>query len=157
MRKPTGTTGSGCARSTPWRDAWVWVVALAVAACASSKPAQDPRYTIVRPGAQGPPTGGIPPDKEAEITLVLQQREPSTLKCYNDVLNRKLDRDFQGTVRLLVRVEKNGRAASVRVIGGTLEDEEVRACLIETISAFEFPTLDHAGDVQYEYRFRPLY
>ena len=45
-----------------------------------------------------PRPGGIPPDKQAEIQLLLQQRDPSTLKCYNDVLNEKHDRAFKGSV-----------------------------------------------------------
>ena len=57
----------------------------------------EPRYTIVKRNETAAPQGGVPPDKEAEIQLVLQQREVSTRKCYQDVLNEKHDRAFQGT------------------------------------------------------------
>lgn len=128
------------------------------AGCKSSSSAQrDPRVTVVKPGEEAPPTEGVPPHKNAEIQLVLQQREPSARKCYQDVLNEKHDRSFQGTVQLLIELEPSGRASAVKVVGGTLNDQSVRDCLVSTISAFEFPQLDQAGSVQYTYQFRPAY
>jgi TonB family protein len=128
-------------------------------ACASSSGQQstEPEYNIQRPSDAPPPTGGVPPDKENEINLLLQQREPSARKCYQDVLNEKHDRAFQGTVRVLIAIEPSGKAASVKVVGGTLTDETVQDCLVQTIKEFEFPQLAQAGEVQYEYRFRPAY
>jgi hypothetical protein len=104
-----------------------------------------------------PPSGGIPPDKEAEIMLVLQQREVSTRKCYQDVLNEKQDRAFQGNVKVLIALRTDGGAQDVRVVGTTLNNKEVEDCLVGTIRRFEFPQLVQAGEVQYEFRFRPAY
>jgi len=104
-----------------------------------------------------PPSGGIPPDKQAEIELLLQQREVSTRRCYQDVLNEKQDRNFAGTVKVLIDLDTNGQARSVKVVGGTLNDVEVQTCLVNTIGSFEFPTLEHGGEAQYEFQFRPLY
>lgn len=129
-----------------------------IAACSSSGTVSgEPRYTIVKPGDQAPVTSGVSPDKEAEIQLVLQQREPSARKCYQDVLNEKHDRAFQGTVKIVIAIEPTGRASSVKVIGGTLGDKDVEECLVATLKDFEFPQLAQAGEVQYEYRFRPAY
>ena len=100
---------------------------------------------------------GIPPDKEAEIMLVLQQREVSTRKCYQDVLNEKQDRTFQGSVKVVIALRADGGAQDVRVVGSTLNNKEVEDCLVGTISRFEFPALAQAGEVQYEFRFRPAY
>src|SRR3712207_6917995 len=50
---------------------------LFLAACSGSSSSEkrgEPRYTILRGNEQGPETGGIPPDKEAEIQLVMQNR-----------------------------------------------------------------------------------
>jgi hypothetical protein len=58
---------------------------------------------------------------------------------------------------VLISIEPTGKASSVKVIGGTLSDETVQQCLVETIKEFEFPQLAQAGEVQYEYRFRPAY
>ena len=130
---------------------------LAVSTCASRQSPGEPSYTIVRPNENAPQTGGVPPDKEAEIQLVLQQREPSARKCYQDVLNEKHDRAFQGTIRVLISIEPSGRPAEVKVVGGTLSDQTVQTCLVQTIKEFEFPALAQSGEVQYEYRFRPAY
>jgi hypothetical protein len=127
--------------------------------CGTSSQQQngEPEYNIIRPSDKPPETGGIPPDKDNEIKLLLQQREPSALKCYQDVMNEKHDRGFQGTVKVLISIEPTGRASAVKVVGGTLKDENVEGCLVQTIKEFEFPQLAQAGEVQYEYRFRPAY
>ena len=117
----------------------------------------EPRYTIVKGNESAAPQGGIAPDKEAEIQLVLQQREVSTRKCYQDELNVKGDRAFQGTMKVLIALNTSGQASQVKVIGGTLNSPEVATCLTETISRFEFPKLEQPGDVQYEFQFRPAY
>jgi TonB family protein len=133
------------------------VVVFAGCASSSGQQSNEPQYNIVHPNDNAPVTGGVPPDKENEINLLLQQREPSARKCYQDVLNEKHDRAFQGTVKVLIAIEPTGRAASVKVVGGTLTDETVQECLVQTIKEFEFPQLAQAGEVQYEYRFRPAY
>src|SRR5687767_2713649 len=97
-------------------------VALAAAGCGSSSSAMpgEPRYTIVKPEDQASQTRqGIPPDKEAEIQLVLQQREPSARKCYQDVLNEKHDRTFAGSVKVVIAIQPTGKASSVKVVGGS--------------------------------------
>jgi hypothetical protein len=123
----------------------------------SSQQSDEPQYNIVRPNDSPPQTGGVPPDKENEIILLLQQREPSARKCYQDVLNEKHDRAFQGTVKVLIDIEPTGHASSVKVVGGTLNDQSVQDCLVQTLKEFEFPQLAQSGEVQYEYRFRPAY
>jgi TonB family protein len=130
-----------------------------LAGCASSSSRQqgEPQYNIIRPNEQAGATGGIPPDKEAEIQLLLEQREPSARKCYQDVLNEKHDRAFQGTVKVLIAIDTSGKASQVKVVGGSLADQTVQTCLVQTIREFEFPALAQAGEVQYEYRFRPAY
>lgn len=132
---------------------------LVLQACASSSQTQsgEPQYNIVRPNDTAPATGGVPPDKENEIKLLLQQRDSAARKCYQDVLNEKHDRAFQGTVQVLITIEPSGRASAVKVVGGTLNDNTVQDCLVETIKDFEFPQLAQAGDVQFMYQFRPAY
>ena len=118
----------------------------------------EPRVRVIPNKAEPAAVlGGIPPDKQAEIQLVLQQRDTQTLKCYQDVLNEKHDRAFQGTVQVLITIEPSGHASQVKVVGGTLTDETVQDCLVQTLKEFEFPQLAQSGDVQYEYRFRPAY
>ncbi len=88
---------------------------------------------------------------------MLQQREPSARKCYQDVLNEKNDRKFQGTVQVLITIAPSGQPSAVRVVGGTLGDAQVHGCLIQTIKDFEFPVLAATGETQYTYVFRPAY
>jgi hypothetical protein len=88
---------------------------------------------------------------------VLQQREVSTRKCYQDVLSEKQDRNFQGTVKVVISLGTDRTARDVKVVGGTLQDAEVTSCLVETIKRFEFPELPQPGEVQSEFTFRPAY
>jgi hypothetical protein len=131
---------------------------LAAGLACGSRSASDnqPVYANIKPD-EAPPSGGVPPDKEAEIMLVLQQREVSTRKCYQDVLNEKQDRTFQGNVKVVIALRPDGGAQDVRVVGTTLNNKEVEDCLVGTLRRFEFPPLAQAGEVQYEFRFRPAY
>jgi hypothetical protein len=102
-------------------------------------------------------TGGIPPDKQADIILVLQERDASARRCYQDVLNEKKTREFKGTVKILLSLNTDGTAKAVKIMGGTLNNKDVEACLVQTVKEFEFPKLDRAGDIQYDYKFEPQY
>ena len=130
---------------------------LSVMSCGHQQNPGEPQYNIVRPDETPAQTGGVPPDKEAEIQLMLEQREPSARKCYQDILNEKHDRAFAGTVKLLITIEPTGKATQVKVVGGTLSDTSVQECLVQTIREFEFPQIAQAGEVQYTYTFRPAY
>jgi hypothetical protein len=133
---------------------------LALGACASTGALDDskPVPILIRGGEEVKlDTSGIPPDKQADIYLVLQQRDSSARKCYQDVLNEKHTREFKGTVKLLLSLNTNGTAKNVRIMGGTLNNKDVESCLIETVREFEFPKLDRSGDMQYEYTFEPQY
>jgi hypothetical protein len=125
-------------------------------ACAETQTG-EPRVQIIRNQESAAPVGGIPPDKQAEIQLVLQQRDSSTLKCYQDVLSEKHDRAFKGSMFVILTIEPSGRLSDVRVAGGSLNSPEVGQCLVEKIKEFEFPQVPNTGSMQYEYRFQPAY
>jgi hypothetical protein len=131
---------------------------LALGACATSSGDEQPLPVVVRGSEQTRmDTGGIPPDKQADIILVLQQRDASARRCYQDVLNEKKTRDFKGTVKILLSINTNGSAKEVKIVGGTLNNKDVESCLVQTVREFEFPTLDRGGVIQYEYKFEPQY
>jgi hypothetical protein len=134
----------------------LFLLALALGCASQGGGASGPVPANIRPD-ELPPSGGIPPDKEAEIMLVLQQREVSTRKCYQDVLNEKQDRSFQGNVKVVIALRTDGVAQDVRVAGTTLNNKEVEDCLVGTIRRFEFPALAQGGEVQYTFQFRPAY
>jgi len=77
-------------------------IGLVLGACASATSIprdteNGPRPVIVRDDTQMViDTGGVPPDKEAEIKLLLQERDSSARRCYQDVLNEKHTREFKG-------------------------------------------------------------
>ncbi len=112
---------------------------------------------IIKNPEQESKAGGVPPDKEAEIRQLLQQRVTTTRRCYQDVLNEKHDRKFAGSVKVIISVEASGKASDVKIAGGTLDDKEVQDCLIATLKEFEFPAPGTAGDVQYDFQFQPAY
>jgi hypothetical protein len=128
-----------------------------ISACASTSQGGEERVTVVRPEEKAAETGGIPPDKEAEIQLLLQQRNPSTLKCYSDVLSEKHDRAFKGHVAILLTLDTSGHATDVSIVNSSLNNKEVHDCLIAKLKDFEFPQLDHGGSMQYVYHFEPAY
>jgi hypothetical protein len=132
---------------------FAWVVG---AGCAETQSGERP-VTVVRNEEPTPQLGGIPPDKQAEIQLLLQQRDTSTLKCYQEVLDEKHDRAFKGSVFVVLTIEPSGRAADVRVVGGSLKSPEVGQCLVSKLKDFEYPAIPNQGSMQYEYRFEPAY
>jgi hypothetical protein len=91
------------------------------------------------------------------VYQVLQQRDASARKCYQDVLNEKHSRAFKGTVKIMLSLNTNGSAKAVKVMGGSLNNKDVENCLVQTVQEFEFPKLDRPGDVQYDYTFEPQY
>ncbi len=73
------------------------------------------------------------------------------------MLNEKKTREFKGTVKILLSLNTNGSAKAVKIMGGTLNNKDVETCLVQTVKEFEFPALERAGDIQYEYKFEPQY
>jgi hypothetical protein len=133
------------------------LVTAAAAGCAEDSASDHQHVRVVKNPESSPPIGGIPPDKEAEIQLLLQQRNPSTLKCYSDVLNEKHTREFKGTVIVVLTLEPGGKASHVEVIGGTMTDKEVTDCVVEKLKDFDYPEVPSKGSMQYVYRFEPAY
>jgi hypothetical protein len=137
------------------------LVTVGASGCASDSASSGGGRTRVVPNPESAASvGGIPPDKEAEIQLFLQQRNPSTLKCYSDVLNEKHTREFKGNVIVVLTLAPDGaqsKASKVEVIGGTMTDKEVTTCLVEKLKEFDFPAIDAKGSMQYVYRFEPAY
>jgi hypothetical protein len=135
--------------------------AVTTVGCAESSAGSGGGVNVVKnPEEKSASTGGIPPDKEAEVQLLLQQRNPSTLKCYSDVLNEKHDRAFKGTVIVLLSLEPSGgqsKAADVKIIGGSMTDKEVTSCVVDKLKEFDYPEISAAGTMQYVYRFEPAY
>ena len=132
----------------------------AVTGCAENTASSGGVNVVKNPEPTSSPTSGISPDKEAEVQLLLQQRNPSTLKCYSDVLNEKHDRAFKGTVIVLLSLEPSGsqsKAADVKVIGGTMTDKEVTSCVVDKLKEFDYPQIQNKGTIQYVYRFEPAY
>jgi hypothetical protein len=132
---------------------------LALAACAETDASGQNVRVVKNSPEVSSQTSGISPDKEAEVQLLLQQRDPSTLRCYQDVLDEKHDRAFKGTVIVLLSLSPSGGSstASAKVIGGTLNNKDVNDCLIEKLQGFEYPQIAQAGTMQYVYRFEPAY
>ena len=136
------------------------VLSVVTTGCADTSSSGGGVNVVKGPEPSSQPTSGISPDKEAEIQLLLQQRNPSTLKCYSDVLNEKHDRAFKGTVIVLISLAPNGSQAKVtdvKVIGGTMTDKEVTSCVVDKLKEFDYPEIQAAGTMQYVYRFEPAY
>ena len=132
---------------------------VAAGGCAEEGASEHHVHVVKNPEV-APPTGGIPPDKQAEVQLLLEQRNPSTLKCYSDVLNEKHTREFKGNVIVVLTLEPEGstsKASKVEVIGGSMTDKEVTDCLIEKLKEFDYPEIQSGGSMQYVYRFEPAY
>jgi hypothetical protein len=112
---------------------------------------------VIHPPEQQAAVGGISPEKQAEVLLVLQNRNLSTLKCYEDVLADKHDRAFKGDVAVAISITPAGQASKVDIIKSTLASAPVEHCLIDKIKEFEFPQLKYGGMVEYVYHFEPAY
>jgi hypothetical protein len=133
-----------------------------IVGCAEETVTGEPRVRVVKSSDAPAEVGGIPPDKQSDIQLMLQQREPSVRKCYNDVLNDGgHDRSFKGNVVLLISLspggKENARVTGVKVINDSLKNDEVSSCVVEKLKEFEYPDVPNAGTMQYSYKFEPAY
>jgi hypothetical protein len=131
------------------------------AGCAEETVTGEQRVRIVKNNEAPPEVGGIPPDKQADIQLMLQQREPSVRKCYNDVLNDgSHDRSFKGTVVVLISLASGGgnaKVTGIKVITDTLKNDDVTSCVVDRLKDFEYPEVANPGTMQYSYKFEPAY
>jgi hypothetical protein len=130
--------------------------------CAEETATGEQRVRIIKNPEARAEVGGIPPDKQADIQLVLQQREPSVRKCYNDVLNDgSHDRTFKGSIVLLISLAPGGtngsRVTAVKAINDTLKNDEVTSCVVDKLKEFEYPDVGNSGTMQYSYKFEPAY
>ena len=82
---------------------------LTVAACAETSDSNERSVRVVPNKEVSAETVRSPRTKQAEVQLLLQQRDPSTLRCYQDVLDEKHDRAFKGTVIVLLELTPPGR------------------------------------------------
>jgi hypothetical protein len=137
------------------------LLSLLSASCAEETVTGEQRVHIVKNNEAPPEVGGIAPDKQADIQLMLQQREPSVRKCYNDVLNDgSHDRTFKGTVVVLISLAPGGgnaKVAGIKVITDTLKNDDVTSCVVDRLKDFEYPAVVNAGTMQYSYKFEPAY
>ena len=131
------------------------------AGCAEETATGEQRVHIVKNAETAPEKGGIAPDKQADIQLMLQQREPSVRKCYNDVLNDgSHDRTFKGTIVVLISLApggENAKVSAVKAITDTLKNDEVTSCVVDRLKDFEYPNVQSSGTMQYSYKFEPAY
>jgi hypothetical protein len=137
-------------------------LATAALGCAEETATGEQRVHIVRNDDTPAERGGIAPDKQADIQLMLQQREPSVRKCYNDVLNDgSHDRTFKGTVVVLISLAPgkggNAKISGVKVINETLKNDEVTSCVVDRLKDFDYPDVPNPGTMQYSYKFEPAY
>jgi hypothetical protein len=138
----------------------VGTACLAAALLGCAETSGEQRVRVVKNADTAPPIGGISPEKESEIQLLLQQRNPSTLRCYQEVLDEKHDRAFKGSVIVVLTLEPSGgqaKATDVKIIGGTLNNSEVTNCLVEKLKEFDYPQISNSGSMQYTYNFEPAY
>ena len=137
-------------------------LAVSAAGCAEETATGEQRVHIVRNADVAAEKGGISPDKQADIQLMLQQREPSVRKCYNDVLNDgSHDRSFKGTVVVLISLASEGknpaRVTGVKVVNDNLKNDEVTSCVVDRLKEFEYPDVANPGAMEYSYKFEPAY
>ena len=57
---------------------------------------------------------------------------------------------------LLLTVGTSGKG-NAKIIGGTLNNNEVGSCLVEKLGDFDYPQLTNEGTMQYVYKFEPAY
>jgi hypothetical protein len=131
--------------------------------CAEDTATGEQRVHIVRDNEAPPEVGGISPDKQADIQLMLQQREPSVSKCYDDVLNDgSHDRKFKGNIIVLITLapgskDNGSKVSAVKIINDTLKNDEVASCVVDKLKEFEYPNVANKGTMQYSYKFEPAY
>ena len=126
--------------------------------CAETQPVTRP--PPVTPDVSPPEErreGSITPEEYAAIDDSMKRKMNAIHYCYETEMEKRMDRSFQGTVTIAMKIGRDGRPISVSVLEDTLKSPAVNQCLIEKIKTFEFGSLTGEADFVYPINFAPQY
>ena len=126
------------------------MVGAMLAACSEPAPKQDP-WRNIGPIPPPPPTEAPPETKgdaltqkqmvELENTIALGQRP--AIRCYEDELERRGNKNLAGSVMLKIQIGSGGSALKIDVADvSTLKVQAVYDCVVEAAMGWEYPKHD---------------
>jgi hypothetical protein len=132
---------------------------LVVLGCAHSEPAPRPSAPVTEdlPPQEERREGAITPEEYQAVDDVMKRKMEVLHYCYEQEMEKRMDRSFKGTVTIGMKLGRDGRATSVTVLEDTLAAPAVNQCLIDTIKKFEFGSLTGEADFVYPIQFAPQY
>ena len=127
--------------------------------CAPTQPAARPAPPVTEdlPPQEERREGAITPEEYQAVDDYMKRKMEVLHYCYEQEMEKRMDRSFKGTVTLAMKLGREGRAISVTVLEDTLKAPSVNQCLIDTVKKFEFGSLTGEADFVYPIQFAPQY
>jgi TonB family protein len=105
------------------------------------------------------PPGATPPDTSERrgslsasvIRDVIRSKRVDVQACYAAALTRR--RDLRGTVTLRFLIQPDGTVSTATVVGDTVDDAGLNACVTASVVTWRFPPPDGGGMVSVTYPF----
>ena len=99
----------------------------------------------------------IPPEKEEEVTRLLDRKRPTVSRCLTMVVdNQQLPKGSKGKMTLGITISPAGKATGVKVISSSLESKPLEECVIGKIQEIQFPDLPKSFETTYAYAFEAI-
>jgi len=141
------------------------MVGAMLAACSEPAPKQDP-WRNIGPIPPPPPTEAPPETKgdaltqkqmvELENTIALGQRP--AIRCYEDELERRGNKDLSGSVMVKILIGTKGKALKVTVGDiSTIKVQAIHHCIIEAAMEWDYPLLDRPYEYSTTFNLSPAY
>lgn len=92
-----------------------------------------------------------------EIQRVERVGQTSVIACYTAELERRGNKDLEGSVLVKILIGTDGSAQRVAIGKSTLKVPQVHSCIVEAIRGWEFPKLRSATWHSTTFKFSPAY
>jgi outer membrane biosynthesis protein TonB len=110
-------------------------------------------------GPTGSSVGGeaLTSEQMEEIQRVERVGQTSVIACYTAELERRGDKNLEGSVLVKILIGTDGSAQRVVIGKSTLKVPRVHSCIVEAIRGWEFPKLRSATWHSTTFKFSPAY
>ncbi len=141
------------------------LMAMFLVACSQPAPKQDP-WRSVGPIPPPPPTEA-PPETEGnaltqkqmvELENTIQVGQNASIRCYEDELERRGNKDLSGSVMVKIHIGTKGKALSVEVGDiSTIKVPAIHQCIVEAAMNWEYPLIERPYRYSTTFNLSPAY
>lgn len=140
-------------------------LAALLVACSGPERKEDP-WRSVGPIPPAPPTEAPPETKGTALTQpqmvelesTIQLGQNSAIRCYEDELERRGNKDLSGSVMVVIHIGTKGKALSVEVSDiSTIKVKAVHDCIIEAAMGWDYPLIERPYEYSTTFNLSPAY